>query len=269
MVGDSLLPSENHEAIPCIERAPRAVDGGRGDGIGARSSSRELASGSARGGEGTGRVNTRKPKRPRERRSEKEGGRGRDGDEAGEESSDTRLSSGTQIWPACARFSYVYERRGESARYTSYWKTIMRVLTVALPPSTPANARETENPPRNHDRRERPRPWLTPRLCLVFFFPAFVAVLRQIECRESAIRTSALINSLPFLSLSRNPLIEESIVPRAGRSVFVAPFRKKRRTRSLARAPFFLINSRPSIRLHLQPHVQPREQPVSVARVAV
>lgn len=35
VAGDSLLPSENHEAIPCIERAPRDVDdgdesGGRG-----------------------------------------------------------------------------------------------------------------------------------------------------------------------------------------------------------------------------------------------
>lgn len=49
VVGDSLLPSENHEAIPCIERAPRAVDvGSRGDGIGARSSGRELAPGSTR-----------------------------------------------------------------------------------------------------------------------------------------------------------------------------------------------------------------------------
>lgn len=30
----------------------------------------------------------------------------------------------------------MYEHHGESARYTSYWKTIMRVLTVALPSST-------------------------------------------------------------------------------------------------------------------------------------
>ena len=102
VVGDSLLPSENHEAIPCIERAPRTVDdGSRGDGIGARSSGRELAPGSVRD-EGTVRVNMRKPERPRERERERE-----------RVSVQTRGSRQGRRYAPC---TFSYEHYGESAR---------------------------------------------------------------------------------------------------------------------------------------------------------
>lgn len=66
-VADSLLPSENHEAIPCIERVLRDVGSGLVvGGIGGQ------GGGQAAGGvEGTaGRANTREFMRPLERERE-------------------------------------------------------------------------------------------------------------------------------------------------------------------------------------------------------